>query len=175
MPDPNATLTDEVAGAVLRLERVLRHPPERVWNALTEPEAQASWHPTPAEFEPAVGGTVRFSAEGDVPDMPDGEVTEWDPPRVLAHTWGDDRLRWELRQHDDGCLLILTQIFEDRMKAARDAAGWHLCLDALAAALAGTPERRSGADAPPEELKQLNRAYEERFGIPPEKATPPPG
>jgi uncharacterized protein YndB with AHSA1/START domain len=176
MPDPNATLTDEVGRTVLRLERVLRHPPERVWNALTEPKAQASWHPTPAEFEPAVGGMVRFSAEGGVPDMPDGEVTEWDPPRVLAHTWGEDRLRWELRPHDDGCLLILTQIFEDRMKAARDAAGWHLCLDSLVAALDGAPvERSSESEGPPEDWKELNRAYEKRFGIPPEKATPPPG
>jgi uncharacterized protein YndB with AHSA1/START domain len=173
MPDPDATLTDEAGGTVLRLERVLRHPPERVWEALTEPGAQSSWHPTPAEFEPAAGGAVRYSAEGDVPDMPDGEVTEWDPPRVLAHTWGEDRLRWELRPHDEGCLLILTQTFEDRFKAARDAAGWHVCLDALVAALAGeTP--RSG-EWPPEELNELNRAYEEQFGIPPERATPPPG
>jgi uncharacterized protein YndB with AHSA1/START domain len=176
MPDPNATLTDEVGGTVLRLERVLHHPPERVWGALTEPRAQASWHPTPAEFEPAVGGAVRYSAEGDVPEMPDGEVTEWDPPRVLAHTWGEDRLRWELRPHDDGCLLILIQIFEDRMKAARDAAGWHLCLDVLAVALDGAPVDRSAhSERPPEDWKELNRAYEERFGILPEQATPPPG
>jgi Activator of Hsp90 ATPase homolog 1-like protein len=108
--------------------------------------------------------------------MPDGEVTEWDPPRVLAHTWGEDRLRWELRPHDDGCLLILIQIFEDRMKAARDAAGWHLCLDVLAVALDGAPVDRSAhSERPPEDWKELNRAYEERFGILPEQATPPPG
>jgi len=41
---------------------------------------------------------------------------------VPAHTWGEDELRWELRPHEDGCVLVLTHTFDDRFKAARDAA-----------------------------------------------------
>jgi hypothetical protein len=107
--------------------------------------------------------------------MPDGEVTDYDPPLVLGHTWGDDHLRWELRPHDEGCLLVLTHTFDDRFKAARDAAGWHLCLDALGSSLDDTkaPSAEDG-ERLPGGWQELNRAYERRFGIPPEKATPPP-
>jgi uncharacterized protein YndB with AHSA1/START domain len=182
MPDAaNAVLQDEEGRSVLRFERVLRHPPDRVWRALTDPGELSAWHPTPFEVEPADGGgVVRYLPEGDVPDMPDGAVTEYDPPRLLAHAWGEDHLRWELQPHDGGCLLVLTHIFEDRFKAARDAAGWHVCLDALSEMVDGeTPQlysHRAGGEAPaiPQGWQELNREYEERFGIPPEKATPPP-
>jgi uncharacterized protein YndB with AHSA1/START domain len=180
----DAILQDDQGRAVLRFERRLNHSPERVWTALTDEDELFHWHPTPAEFEPAVGGAVSWSEGGDVPDMAPGEVTEYDPPRALAHTWGDDHLRWELEPRGDGCLLVLTHTFEDRLKAARDAAGWHLCLDALSASLDGGEtqlgrvfaRRREGGgtEEHPSDWKELNRAYEERFGIPAEKATPPP-
>jgi uncharacterized protein YndB with AHSA1/START domain len=176
MPDvPNAVLEETQGRALLRFERELAHPPERVWRALTEVDELFGWHPTPAEFEPRVGGVVRYSPGGDVPEMPDGEVTEYDPPHVLGHSWGDDLLRWEIRARDGGSLLILTHSFDDRFKAARDAAGWHVCLKALAARLDGVelpPHPDTGRL--PGGWRELNTAYEERFGIPPEKATPPP-
>jgi hypothetical protein len=106
--------------------------------------------------------------------MPDGEVTHYDPPRVLGYTWDEDRLRWELRPHDEGCVLILTHTFDDHFKAARDAAGWHVCLDALAVALEGNPDSRQVMSGPEKAWVGLNAAYEERFGIPHDKATPPP-
>src|SRR5918911_4191112 len=184
MPDTgDAVLQDDQGRAVLRFERVLAHPPERVWRALTEPDELGGWPRPPAESQRAAGGTVRYRPGEGVPAMPDGEVTDYDPPRLLGHTWGDDHLRWELRPHDEGCLLVLTHTFDDRFKAARDAAGWHLCLDALAADLDGSEtdlgrmfaRRRDDGTQPqgegPPEWRELNRAYEERFGIPPEKAT----
>ena len=145
--DADAILTDQHGRAVLRFERALRHPPDRVWAALTEPAEHCSWHPTPFELEPEVGGRVSYLPGGDAPEMPAGEVTEYEPPRVLAHTWDEDLLRWELRPDGDGCLLVLTHTFDDRFKAARDAAGWHVCLDALAATLAGCRARRMAKTA----------------------------
>jgi uncharacterized protein YndB with AHSA1/START domain len=171
----DAILQDQEGRPALRFERTFSHSPERVWRALTDPARQQSWHPTPFDLEPVVGGKVTYRADGDVPDMPSGEVTEYDPPHVLAHTWDDDMLRWELRPSDQGCVLILTHAFDDRFKAARDAAGWHLCLDALSATLDGTVPAQGDEDDPiPSGWRELNSAYEQRFGIPPEKATPPP-
>jgi hypothetical protein len=95
------------------------------------------------------------------------------PPRLLGHTWGEDHLRWELREHDEGCLLTLTHSFSDRFKAARDASGWHLCLDALSASLDGA-SAASARETLSRGWQELNSAYERRFGIPPEQATPPP-
>ena len=69
-------------------------------------------------------------------------MTAYEPPHLLAYSWGEDHLRWELEPRDGGTRLVLTHTFDDRLKAARDAAGWDLCLDALATSL-------SGGDAPP--------------------------
>ena len=84
----------------------------------------SAWHPTPARFEPRVGGRVAYVGGGHIADMPDGEVTDYDPPRLLGYTWNADEaesnhLRFEIRPHDAGSVLILTHTFEDRLKAAR--------------------------------------------------------
>jgi uncharacterized protein YndB with AHSA1/START domain len=178
MPDAlvaDAILQDEKGRPMLRFERTLRHPPERVWEALTERADLFAWHPTPFELERFVGGAVTFLPADDAPEMPPGEVKEYDPPRAFSYTWDEDLLRWELSPHDDGCQLVLTHTFDDRFKAARDAAGWHVCLMALEAALDGrkAPGTREG-ERIPHHWPELNSAYERRFGIPHEKATPPP-
>jgi len=72
-------------------------------------------------------------------------------------------------------MLTLTHTFGDRFKAARDAAGWHLCLDALSSSLDGDGvSGGDGGELLPSGWRELNREYEERFGIPSEEATPPP-
>jgi len=180
MPDKHATLEEVDGRPTLRFERILAYPPERVWRALTDTDEMFAWHPTPASFEPRVGGRVSWHPDGHVADMPENEVTDWDPPRLLGYTWakeGDrpDHLRWELRPHDDGCVLILVHTFDDRLKAARDGAGWHVCLDALAEEMAGgAPEPPGGDPDVPGPWTALNDEYQGRFGISPEEATPPP-
>jgi hypothetical protein len=42
---PEAILQDEEGRSVLRFERLLRHPPERVWRALTEPAPEKATPP----------------------------------------------------------------------------------------------------------------------------------
>jgi hypothetical protein len=44
-----------------------------------------------------------------------------------------------LRPEHGGCLLIFTTTFDRHDEAAKFAAGWHLCLDALADSLDGSP------------------------------------
>src|SRR6202021_1873451 len=64
-------------------------PYQRLWqgslDALDAPLAPAemfAWHPPPAAFEPRVGGRVVWDPEGHVADIPESEVTAWDPPRL---------------------------------------------------------------------------------------------
>lgn len=59
---------------------------------------------------------------------------------MLAYTWADDVLRWELRPDGAGCVLAFTNTFDERGKAAKVAAGWHVCLDAMRAPMAGSVE-----------------------------------
>jgi uncharacterized protein YndB with AHSA1/START domain len=180
MPDQHARLEEVDGRPALRFERTLPHPPERVWTALTDRTEMFAWHPTPAEFEPRVGGRVAWDPRGHVADLPDSEVTDWDPPRRLGYNWptletpNPDHLLWVLRSHDDGCVLTLVHTFDDRLKAARDGAGWHVCLDALASDLEGTPEPPGGDPDEPGPWTALNTEYQGRFGISPEEATPPP-
>ena len=112
---------------VLRFERHIAHPPQRVWRALTEPDQLRQWFPTDIEGERKAGAKIRFAFREPVPraeDMPellehdpedlDGEFTEFDPPRRLAYTWGEEDLRWELEPAGDGCRLLFTHTFTDR-------------------------------------------------------------
>jgi uncharacterized protein YndB with AHSA1/START domain len=145
--------------SVLRMERSLEHPPEQVWRVLTESEHLAQWFPSDVEMEPKPGGAVRFVfREGEAPPS-EGVVTEFDPPRVLAYTWFDNVLRYELHARGDECLLIFTHTFDDRAGAASFASGWQLCFDAMAQVL----------DARPVEIEPdkgaLHEAYVARFGL----------
>lgn len=116
--------------SVLRMERRLAHPPERVWGALTESARLADWFPDRISIELRPGGAVTYS-EGEP-----GVVTDLDPPRLIAWTWDSDHLRFELHPDGEGTRLVLTHTFDDRAGAASFAAGWHGCLEALD----GTPE-----------------------------------
>jgi uncharacterized protein YndB with AHSA1/START domain len=115
----------------VRFERVYPHPVERVWRSITVPEELATWFPSTIEGDLREGGALRFSFPDEIVEPMDGRVVELDPPRVFAFLWGKDLLRLELAPEGDGTRLTLTQTLEPD-EAARNAAGWHVCLDKLA-------------------------------------------
>ena len=121
----------------LTFTRRLPHRPEKVWRALTEPEHLRAWFPQEIQGERAAGAPLRFVFPGDDDDGFDGEMLTYDPPSLLEMRWGADHLRFELRPDGDGTVLVLRDTFDDKGKAARDAAGWHECLDQLDRELSG--------------------------------------
>jgi uncharacterized protein YndB with AHSA1/START domain len=155
----------------LSFERRLPHPVDRVWRAITDPDELQHWFPTKVQADLRVGGDMTFTFEAHtLPDGSDtmpGKVTEFDPPRVFAFQWGEDHLRFELEpgdRRDDGCLLRLTVALGIRDKAARDAAGWHVCLDRL--------EARLGENSAGGEWRDYYDEYQRR-GVP--AGAPVPG
>jgi hypothetical protein len=94
----------------------------------------------------------------------------FDPPSIMEFTWGTDLLRIELAADGPGTLLTLTDTFDDVGKAARDAAGWHECLDLLVSDLDGTAPPPQG-----QTWRQVHPVYVTALG--PEASTigPPPG
>ena len=162
------TLTRQGDRWSLRFTRRLAHPREKVWRAVTEPEHLAVWYPQEIVGERRAGAPLRFVSPAG--DGFDGRMLVFDPPSVMEFTWGADLLRIELRNDGAGTLLTLTDTFDDLGKAARDAAGWHECLDRLASDLDGTPPPAWG-----ETWRELHPVYVARLG--PDAATigPPAG
>src|SRR3954471_24441210 len=132
----NGQLIETNGEVGVRFERRLAHPPERVWRAITEPEELAAWFPDTIEGEFGPGAEVRFPkfVEMGLPAV--GRVTDFDPPRLLAFSWGPSSLRFELEPDGDGTRLAFTDILP-REEAAKNAAGWEVCLDDLESSLSG--------------------------------------
>lgn len=156
----------------LRFERVLPHEPARVWAALTEEAHLAAWFPTTIEGELRVGSPLTFRFRGDEAPPTTGEVLACEAGRVLEFTWGEseedideqERTRFELHPEGAGCRLLLLTTYDRVGKSARDATGWHVCLDYLAAHLAGDPPPAATSS-----YGAVNRRYREAFG--PEAST----
>jgi uncharacterized protein YndB with AHSA1/START domain len=115
----------------VRFERVYPHPVERVWRSVTVPEEMAVWFPSTVEVDLREGGDMRFTFDEHQVEPMDGKVVELDPPKVFAFLWGEDLLRLELAPEGEGTRLTLTQLLRSADEAARNAAGWHVCLDKL--------------------------------------------
>jgi uncharacterized protein YndB with AHSA1/START domain len=124
--------------AAVRFTRHYSQPIDRVWAALTEPAQVPAWFPAAFTFEAVVGGTIRFSGDAYAEDGT-GRVLAYEPPHRFAFTWGDNEVHLELVQQGDGCVLTLTDILSAADEAARNAAGWTVCLHELDAVVAGHP------------------------------------
>lgn len=98
----------------LRFERFLKHPPERVWRALTEQEAIAAWY-MENDFNAVVGHKFHFKTDPGpgFDGLLYGEVLEVDAPRRLVYSFKGGFMRretvvvWTLKPQDGGTLLLL--------------------------------------------------------------------
>src|SRR5215467_13825777 len=78
--------------------RELRHPPEKVWEAITDPAHLREWAPFEADRSlGTVGTTVKLTTVGaPSPYVTETTVRRADPPKVLEYTWGGGDIPWEL-------------------------------------------------------------------------------
>jgi uncharacterized protein YndB with AHSA1/START domain len=149
----------------LVLVRDLRHSPEKVWQAITDPAQLSEWAPFDADRNLAAEGPVRLSTAG-TPQVSDNTVRRADAPKLLEYSWGGGNLRWELEPHANGTRLTLWHNI-DRRFISMGAAGWHICLDVMDRLLGGTPIGRIVAG---DALKfggwqRLNGEYAKQFGV----------
>ncbi|WP_233576851.1 SRPBCC family protein [Citreicoccus inhibens] len=151
----------------LVLVRDLRHPPEKVWEALTEPEHLSEWAPFDASRSMAAVGPVRLTAVGaPTPQVSETTVKRAEALRLLEFTWGGGDLRWELEPLASGTRLTLWHNI-NRGFITWGAAGWHICFDVLEYFLAGESIGRIvGGDAMKfEGWQRLLGEYAEQFGV----------
>ncbi|HEY3625162.1 MAG TPA: SRPBCC domain-containing protein [Terracidiphilus sp.] len=153
----------------LILVRELRHSPEKVWQALTDPAHLREWAPFESDGNLGkVGSTVKLTVVGAPrPQISETKVTRADAPRVLEYNWGDKDLRWELEAVGDSDTRLTLWHNIDRRFIAWGAAGWHICFDVLDYLLRGTAIGRIvGADAVKfGGWQRLNAEYAKQFGI----------
>ena len=153
----------------LILVRELRHSPEKVWQALTDPAHLREWAPFEADGNlGAVGATVNLAWVA-TPTTFAATVTRADAPRLLEY--GD--MRWELEALGSGTRLTLSTNI-DRRFISMGAAGWHISFDVLDRLLSGTPIGRiAGGDAMKfAGWQRLNAEYAKQFGIEAPKWSP---
>jgi len=145
----------------LVLVRELRHPPEKVWRALTEPAELGEWAPFDVDGNLASAKTVTLTWVGTTKTI-DINVTRSEAPRVLEY----DDMRWELEASAGGTRLTLWTGL-DRRFIAMGAAGWHICFDVLRHLLDGTPMGRiAGGDAMRfAGWQRLHAEYAKQFGV----------
>src|ERR1700729_3393914 len=93
----------------LILIRELRHSPEKVWQALTNPAHLREWAPFEADGSlGTVGTTVKLTTvAAPTPYVTETTVTRADAPKLLEYKWGDHDIRWELEDSDGGTRLTL--------------------------------------------------------------------
>ncbi len=144
----------------LILTRELRHPPEKVWEALTNPAHLREWAPFDTADNLGRAGTVNLTWVGTGASS-ETKVTRADAPNVLEY--GD--MRWELEASGKGTRLTLWHSI-DRRFISWGAAGWHICFDVLDRFLEGAPIRRMVG---PEAMKfegwqRLSAEYAKQFG-----------
>jgi uncharacterized protein YndB with AHSA1/START domain len=145
--DAYATMTE----GILRLERIMPGPIERLWEYLTDPEKRSLWL-AGGPMDLQIGGRVRLefdhsqlSAETVVPEQHAGceaepclgRITACEPPRLLSYTWAEDagvnsEVTFELEPQGDAVRLVLThRRLEGRELLIGVCAGWHAHLAIL--------------------------------------------
>lgn len=159
----------------LVLVRELRHPPEKVWQALTDPVHLREWAPFDADGNLGMAGkTVKLTTVGAPgPRISETTVKRADPPEVLEYTWGDFDMRWKLEALGAGTRLTLWTNIGQRF-VAMGAAGWQVCFDVLDRHLSGQPIGRIAGTKVMNfpGWRRLNAEYAQQFGLDTRSWTP---
>jgi len=161
-PASGAQIRKEGEKWTLILVRELRHSPEKVWQALTDPAHLREWAPFVVDGSLGTVGTkVNLTWVGR-PTPLETTVTRADAPKLLEY----NDTRWELEALGSGTRLTLWHNI-DRRFISMGAAGWHIAFDVLDHLLSGTPIGRIvGGDATKfGGWQRLNAEYAKQFGI----------
>jgi len=151
----------------LILVRELRHSPEKVWQALTDPAQLREWAPFDADANLGKVGTVKLTTVGAPKEhVSETRVTRADAPKALEYSWGGQDIRWELEPVGGGTRLTLWHNI-DRNFISMGAAGWHICLDVLDRFVRGAPIGRivGGEAMKFGGWQRLTAEYAKQFGV----------
>jgi uncharacterized protein YndB with AHSA1/START domain len=142
-----AGLTDIKRELEKQMEKVfeiyIRTTPERLWEAITDPQIRAKYNfgaAVHSDWTP--GARMELGSPRANGLLGEGEVLEVDPPRRLVHTltclWGDDvrqegasRVSWDIEPIADSCRLTIVH---DQLREGANSqiyGGWPMILSGL--------------------------------------------
>jgi uncharacterized protein YndB with AHSA1/START domain len=124
-------------------EIYIRTTPERLWEAITDPEIRSKYNfGAGVTSDWTVGSPLKMGSPDADGLLGEGEVLEVDPPRRLVHTmvalWSDEvkiegasRVTWEIEPVEDSCRLTVTH---DQLRENANSqifGGWPMILSGL--------------------------------------------
>jgi uncharacterized protein YndB with AHSA1/START domain len=124
-------------------EIYIKTTPQRLWQAITDPELRAKYNFGAAVISDwKVGSKLRVGAGDGSVVLGEGEILECDPPRRLVQTmlalWSDEvkaegpsRITWEIEPVGDSCRLSVTH---DQLREGANPqlyGGWPMILSGL--------------------------------------------
>src|SRR5258708_9105940 len=97
----------------LILVRELRHPPAKVWQALTDPTQLRQWAPFDADRSLASVGPASLTTVGTpTPVVSETQVTRAEAAKLLEYQWGGNDIRWQLQPLGSGPRLTLSHTID---------------------------------------------------------------
>ena len=138
MEELDGQYSEEDGRASVTFIRSYPVPASDVWDAVSTSEGFEGWFPSAVVIDHAAG-TVTLSGDPRQASSATTErITEWEPPLRWAFEWGEDTLEFRVEGSEADAELTLRNWLGDRNAAARNAAGWHVCLAELALKLGGS-------------------------------------
>lgn len=155
-------VTKHPDGYQVKLERVLQHPINKVWDALTKIEILKIWF-TDIEMDFKVGGKMTIWFRDAARTASSGEIIEINPPKRFVFTWEGELAEWELFELDKkSCKLILTYSKVPGEYAASVPGGFHVILNQLETVLNGRTESYPfGGEEKNPESEKIQTMYKE--------------
>ncbi len=135
--------SDSEQGLEKVFEIYIRTTPERLWEAITDPEIRAKYNfGAGVSSDWKAGSRLELGVPAAGVQLGEGEVLEVDPPRRLVHTmtalWSEDvksegatRVTWDIEPIADSCRLTLTH---DQLREGANEqlyGGWPMILSGL--------------------------------------------
>jgi uncharacterized protein YndB with AHSA1/START domain len=140
---PEAGVALHPDDTVAAFEVFIKTTPERLWEAITDPDLRARYSfGVRTESDYAQGSTYTSGVPG-VVEIAEGENVEVDPPRRLVQTftalWSDEvkaegktRVTWEIEPvGDDSCRLAVTHDLVKKGANGELYGGWPMILSGL--------------------------------------------
>ncbi len=118
----------------LVIRRRSKHPPKRLWRAITEIDEVCAWMGVSAgNIDLKVGGEYRLDLGTDGPPggLP-GVIVRVDAEKVLAYVWNYSVIEWRIEPDGEGSRYSFADHGNETLDGSGILAGWHGWVDSLA-------------------------------------------